>query len=177
MKNHAFIDSNNLYLGIKSLNWEMDYKKLRIYLRDKYDVETAFLFLGYIPGNEKLYKKLEKFGYTIIFKPIVIGYQKGKVITKGNTDAELVLHCAKGLFLKQFKQALIITGDGDFYCLVEELVSQGKLRRLLVPNRRSYSQLLQDFRSETDFLDKLAEKLGTKNAGVALGTNPKGLPR
>lgn len=34
--NFAFIDGNNLNLGIKDLGWPLDYKKLRVYLKEKY---------------------------------------------------------------------------------------------------------------------------------------------
>ncbi|MBU2542149.1 hypothetical protein KJ785_01145 [Patescibacteria group bacterium] len=33
--NFAFIDSQNLHLGISSLGWKLDYKKFRRYLKEK----------------------------------------------------------------------------------------------------------------------------------------------
>lgn len=36
--NYAFIDAQNLYLAIKELGWKIDYKKFRIYLKEKYKV-------------------------------------------------------------------------------------------------------------------------------------------
>ncbi len=53
-KVYAFIDSQNINLGVKSLGWNLDFKRFRIYLKDKYKVEKAFLFLGYIKENDKL---------------------------------------------------------------------------------------------------------------------------
>jgi len=38
---------------------------------------------------------------------------------------------------------VIVTGDGDFHCLVKYLKEQGKLLNLLVPNRYKYSTLLR----------------------------------
>lgn len=51
MKRHiatyAFIDASNLfYGGIKSLGWRIDYKKLRDYLKKKYNVSKIFYFGG-----------------------------------------------------------------------------------------------------------------------------------
>jgi len=47
MKTLAFIDASNLfYGGQKSLGWSIDYKKLREYLSEKYDVEKAYFFGG-----------------------------------------------------------------------------------------------------------------------------------
>lgn len=58
--NFAFIDSQNLNLAILSMNWRVDFKRFRIYLKDKYKVNKAFLFIGYLPGNEKLYTYLQE---------------------------------------------------------------------------------------------------------------------
>ena len=52
MGNYAFIDSQNLYLGIKEQSWELDFARFRVYLDDKFNVSKAFLFIGYVPGNE-----------------------------------------------------------------------------------------------------------------------------
>ena len=56
MNNYAFIDSQNLYIGTKKLGWKIDYKKLRKFLKDKFFIAKAFIFIGYIYKNEKLYK-------------------------------------------------------------------------------------------------------------------------
>ena len=57
--NYAFIDSQNLNLSIQSLGWHLDFARFRIYLREKYKVEKAFLFIGYVEGNEDLYNFLQ----------------------------------------------------------------------------------------------------------------------
>jgi hypothetical protein len=69
MSNYAFIDSQNLYLGIKNLGWKLDYKRFRVYLKDKYNIEQAYLFIGFAHGNENLYMQLQLYGYICIFKP------------------------------------------------------------------------------------------------------------
>ena len=100
-KTFAFIDSQNLNLGTsKSIyrnkkliykGWKLDFKKFRKYLANKFRVEKAFLFIGYIKKNEKLYRRLKSFGYELVFKPTVSD-DEGK--PKGNVDAELVLYAA-----------------------------------------------------------------------------------
>jgi hypothetical protein len=42
--NYAFIDSQNLNLSIKELGWNLDFKRFRIYLQEKYSITKAFLF-------------------------------------------------------------------------------------------------------------------------------------
>ncbi len=47
MKTLAFIDASNLfYGGEKSLGWKIDYQKLLKYLKDKYQISTAYYFGG-----------------------------------------------------------------------------------------------------------------------------------
>lgn len=43
-KNYAFIDSQNLNLGIQKQGWKLNYKKFRVYLHEKYGVEKAYMF-------------------------------------------------------------------------------------------------------------------------------------
>lgn len=155
--NFAFIDSQNLYLGVKSQGWKLDYARFRVYLKDKYHIEKAFLFIGYVMGNEALYTALQKAGYIVIFKP-TLEVKKGKTVKiKGNVDAELVLHSM--IEYPQYVQAIIISGDGDFHCLVEYLVGKKKLLALVVPNRKGFSALLRKFMEYVVFLDELKEKI------------------
>lgn len=62
-KIYAFIDSNNLNLGIKDLGWKLDFKRFRIYLKEKYNISTAYMFIGYVPTNQNLYSFLQKVGF------------------------------------------------------------------------------------------------------------------
>ena len=107
--NYAFIDSQNLNLAIRDQDWELDFKRFRRYLADKYGISKAFLFIGYVPTNQILYTSLQEYGYILIFKlTLVLG--NGKV--KGNVDAELVLHSM--IEYQNYEKAVIVTGDGDF---------------------------------------------------------------
>lgn len=49
MKNHAYIDGANLYTSIGKLGWRLDYKRFRLWLNSKYNVEKAYLFIGMVP--------------------------------------------------------------------------------------------------------------------------------
>lgn len=107
--NYAFIDSQNLNLGVRSLGWKLDWRKFRQYLRNKYNVTKAFTFIGYKAGNEELYTGLQQMGYLVILKP-TLELPDGTV--KGNVDAELVLHTM--IEYKNYQKAIIVSGDGDF---------------------------------------------------------------
>lgn len=159
VNNYAFIDSQNLNLGVLSQGWTLDFARFRVYLKDKYGVSKAFLFIGYLKGNESLYTYLQKVGYICIFKP-TLELPDGQV--KGNVDAELVLHTM--INLPACDQAVIVSGDGDFHCLIEYLIQENKLLALMVPNRHTYSGLLKrkDFvpftRHVTDVRGKVEKK-------------------
>ncbi len=158
---YAFIDSQNLNLGVRDQGWRLDFGRFRVYLKDKYKVDKAFLFIGYVAKNQLLYTQLQKDGYIIIFKPTLEIKKGRKTVVKGNVDAELVLHTM--IELPNYGQAVVVTGDGDFYCLVEHLNKSGKLLRLLVPNERKYSGLLKPFApNKIDFVSHLKAKLEAK---------------
>lgn len=76
---------------------------------------------------------------------------------KGNVDAELVLHTM--IQYNNFDQGVIVTGDGDFYCLVEYLVQHQKLKRLVIPNKYRYSSLLRRYNQYCSFLNGTDQKL------------------
>src|SRR3989338_2999540 len=105
-KVYAFIDSQNLNLGVRSQGWKLDFSKFQVFLKDKFKVAKTFLFIGYIPKYEKLYASLLKAGYKIIYKPVVESSNKYKP-TKGNVDAELVLHTM--IEYPNFQKAIIVS--------------------------------------------------------------------
>ncbi|NIA02391.1 MAG: NYN domain-containing protein [Nitrospirae bacterium] len=157
MKIYSFIDSQNLNLSVQSAGWKIDFTKFRVYLMEKYKVDKAFLFLGYVAGNEEMYTALQEAGYILVFRP-TLKYKNGKI--KGNCDAELVLHCM--IEKNNFDKAIIITGDGDFHCLVEYLKNEKKLHKIGIPNSKAFSALLRKFSSYFFYINKLRDKLELK---------------
>lgn len=156
--NFAFIDGNNLHLTVVNVGWALDYKRFRVYLRDKYHITEAYYFIGKVIGNEKLYSNLKSHGYNLVFKPTLRIPGKGY---KGNCDAELVLEAMKRL--NDYDKAVIVTSDGDFRCLVEYLFSIEKLERVLAPCRDGCSVLLRKAAGvKMDYFDNLREKLAYK---------------
>ncbi len=152
--NFAFIDSQNLNLSIRDQGWVLDYGKFRLYLRDKYAITRAFLFIGYVPLYQGLYTALQKDGYILIFKP-TLKLPNGGV--KGNADADLVLHAM--IEYPNYDQALIVTGDGDFYCLVDYLARNSKLLKLMIPNRFKFSSLFRKMTDNMVFMNDQKGKL------------------
>lgn len=126
-------------------------------LKHKYHVTKAYLFIGYIPSNSNLYRSLQEAGYILIFKPVL--EIKGRAV-KGNVDAELVLHAM--IQYPNYDTAVIVTGDGDFACLVEYLYDRDKLEVVLSPSTQKSILLKKQARERIDFLENLRGKLEHK---------------
>jgi len=156
--NYAFIDGQNLNLSIQELGWKLDFNRFRVYLSERYGVCRAYYFIGFIEGNNDLYTSLQSCGYVLVFKPTLKG-KEGKI--KGNCDADLVLQAM--IDINEYQQAVIVTGDGDFYSLVNYLRKQNKLRCVLVPNIFKYSGLLKKTAQQhIAFMNDLRGKLEYK---------------
>src|SRR3989338_8456082 len=139
--NYAYIDSQNLNLGVQSLGWKLDYKKFRVYLKEKYGVATAYLFIGFIPHFQNLYASLQKDGYILKFKPVLPSKDGSH---KGNVDADMVLQIAV-----------------DFY-------ERGKLEKVISPYFKTCSTLLKSTAKEKlVFIDNLRRKLEYQKKNTA----------
>lgn len=166
--NFAFIDSQNLNLGVQKAGWKLDWKKFREYLRTQHNVTTAYLFIGYMAEHEAMYEQLHESGYLIVLKPTVSlthtetekdpkkNQEEKKPTVKGNIDAELVLYAMKDM--PKYDKAIIVSGDGDFYCLAEYLAEKNRLLAILTPNWQ-YSSLLKPYEKYITRIDQLRQQL------------------
>lgn len=169
-RSYAFIDSQNLNLGIQKMGWKMDWRKFRQYLQNEHNVEKAYMFIGYVADNVAMYEQLHDAGYLIVLKrtlevknPDGEKSENGeapKPMVKGNIDSELVLWAMKEL--QNYDKAVIVSGDGDFFALVEYLDQQQKLLNVMVPNWQ-YSSLLKDYDKYILRLDKMRRQLSYRN--------------
>jgi uncharacterized LabA/DUF88 family protein len=168
--NYAFIDSQNLNLGIRSLGWHVDYKKLRLYLKNKYNVTQAFMFIGHVSNNQELYTELQNAGFNMVFKPTVQYFENDKQTVKGNVDAELVLYAA-AIEYQNYNKAIIVSGDGDFACLLEFLDANHKLLHVLTPNNK-YSKLLIPFARYIVHMSRLRKSIEYKKTSIGDRSKP-----
>lgn len=158
--NYAFIDSQNVHKGIQSLGWFLDWRRFRIYLADKYEVKTAYLFIGFMPEHNNIYDDLQKAGFVLKFKPVL---PNGKDGVKGNVDADLVLQAM--IDYQNYDKAVLVTSDGDFYSLARYLYENGKLEGVLSPHIKTCSSLLRKSARERMFyMNTLAKKIGKRKS-------------
>ncbi len=163
---YVFIDSQNLNVGVQKYGWNMDWRKFRRFLTDEYGATKAYMFIGYVPENEDLYEQMHSAGYMVVLKPTfdmsrprqepTEAESEEKRPVKGNIDADLVLWAMKEM--SNYDQAIIVSGDGDFFSLVEYLEGKGRLLKLLVPNGH-YSQLYNAYDKYIIRLDQLRRQL------------------
>lgn len=131
-KNIAYVDAANLHKGMQNyLGWELDYEKFRIWLKDKYTVERAYIFIGLIPRYNDLYTYLSECGFTLIFKDVVY---KENGEPKGNCDSDLIMQASEDLYEGKLEEAVIVTSDGDYAPLVKKLIEKDALKTILVPS-------------------------------------------
>jgi len=160
---YAFIDSQNLNVGTQKFGWKMNWARFRKWLQDEYGVTKAYMFIGYIPENESLYEQMHEAGFLVVLKPTfdmsrVKPEEKPdadrpdeeKKPVKGNIDADLVLWAMKEM--SSYQKAIIVSGDGDFFSLVEYLESKGRLLHLMTPSGH-YSQLYNKYEKHIVRLD------------------------
>lgn len=153
-----YIDGNNLYRSAKELGFDIDYKKFRGWLRQKYNPEFVYLFIGLVPERAKFYEHLQKCGYILIFKQTVSVGEK----VKGNCDAELVLKAVSDYYTKSFDKCILITGDGDFGCLVEFLKEKNSMHIIIAPDRNKCSFLLRNKTNKILYLNDVYKKFSIR---------------
>ncbi len=141
--NFAFIDGQNLYMGTtksSKKSWRINLKKFRIYLQNKYKVSIAYYFLGYVNEiNRSLYEEIQKTGFVLMFREhnsAMLGKKKG------NVDSDIIFHIMKKMYKKEpFDKIVLVSGDGDYKMLVDFLIEEKKLKKILFPNKKFASAL------------------------------------
>lgn len=131
MKNFAYIDGANLYKAVKELGWRLDYQRFRVWLKEKYNVQKAYLFIGLIPKNKDLYTYLQESGFTLVYKEVTYD---GTGKPKGNCDADLVLQMVRDAYENNYDKAVLVASDGDYAGLVKFLHDKNKLEVVLSPS-------------------------------------------
>ena len=140
MRNIAFVDGQNLHLGTKQEGWQIDHKKFRIYLRDKYIVDEAYYFLGFVDEEHiDIYDSLQRAGFILSFREHS-SVLKGK--KKGNVDCDIVFAVMRKLVLNEaFNKIVLVSGDGNYKKLVDFLIKRDKFEKILFPNGEFASSL------------------------------------
>lgn len=144
MRNIAYIDGQNLYMGTtqREPEWQVDLARFRVYLEKKYHVVRAYYYLGYVETGsvyDRLYEEIQRAGFILVFREhnsAMLGKKKG------NVDTDIVFSIMKRLYLREeFDKVVLVSGDGDYKMLVDFLIEEGRLEKVLFPKQRYASSL------------------------------------
>lgn len=159
----AYIDGPNLHTSTQSLAWKIDYYRFRIHLQETYKVIKPIIFLSYRREHQALYKILQQYGYALVIKPEAEAFAAKN---RDCVDSEIIFNAMRDI--TQYDKAVIVSGNGDLYSLVDYLYKQGKLTRLIVPNYYHYSTVLNKYApNRIDFMNNLQQKLSYQPAVAA----------
>jgi uncharacterized LabA/DUF88 family protein len=146
ISNYAFIDGQNLrYSTAKGDNpWTINLKRFRIYLERKYHVSKAYYFIGYHTSQyEEMYRRIQEAGYILVFRKHSGGMISQK---KGNVDTDIVFAIMRTVAEREpMGKVVLVSGDGDYYKMVQYLIGKDKFARLLAPNEKYMSSLYKTF--------------------------------
>jgi len=159
--NIAFIDGQNLHLWTMSEKWQIDFKRFRIYLKDKFKVEDVYYYLWFLDENEeKLYTRLQKSGFILVFREHNSNMKWKK---KWNVDVDICFEMMRNLIEnKDFDKIILVSGDGDYIKPVKYLIEKWRFKKILFPNKKYSIMSLW-----TDRVKKMiAYKISNKKRGV-----------
>ena len=142
-----FIDGSNLFAAARSLEFDIDYKKLLKVFADKGRLIRAFYYTALIEDQEyspirPLVDWLDYNGYTMVTKPTKeFTDSTGRRKIKGNMDIELAVDLME--MVENIDHAVLFSGDGDFRRLVDAVQFKG-LRVSVVSTVRSQPPMIAD---------------------------------
>ncbi len=158
IKNIAFVDGQNFHMGTVKREidpWRVDLVRFRVYLEQKYNVGKAYYFLGYVQDeNQDLYEEIQSAGFVLVFRhhnQAMIGKKKG------NVDSDIIFHVMKKMYTKEdFEKIILVSGDGDYFILVNFLIEENRFEKILFPNKKFASSLYDKLGSK--YFDSLDSK-------------------
>ena len=153
-----FIDGSNLYAAARSLDFDIDYKKLLRWAAEQGRLVRAFYYTALIENEEyspirPLVDWLDYNGYTMVTKPTKeFVDSQGRRKIKGNMDIELAIDAMEQS--ETVDHLVIFSGDGDFTTLVEALQRKGRKVSVVSTLSTNPPMISDDLRRQADhFID------------------------
>ncbi|MEO1748809.1 MAG: NYN domain-containing protein, partial [Pseudomonadota bacterium] len=162
-----FIDGANLYAAARSLNFDIDYRKLLTYFQGQGYLLRAYYYTALVEDQEfssirPLIDWLDYNGYTVITKAAKeFTDPTGRKKIKGNMDIELAIDAME--LIETIDHAVLFSGDGDFKSLVAALQRKGRKVSVVSSMETSPPMIADDLRRQADHfieLTKLRDAIG-----------------
>ena len=161
-----FIDGANLHAAARSLNFDIDYRKLLNVFKNEGKLIRALYYTALVEDQKNspirsLVDWLDYNGYTMITKPAKeYTDSSGNRKIKGNMDIEISVDAIE--MCDKLDHLVLFSGDGDFRRLVEAIQRRGT-RVTVISTVHSHPPLAADeLRRQADFfieLDDLKEQI------------------
>lgn len=142
-----FIDGANLYATAKALGFDIDYRRLLKEFQGRGYLIRAFYYTTLVENDEyssirPLVDWLDYNGYSVVTKAArEFTDAMGRRRIKGNMDIELTIDALN--LSDKVDQVFLMSGDGDFRPLVEELQRRG-VRVAVVSTVASQPSMVSD---------------------------------
>lgn len=143
----VFIDGANLYAATKSLEFDIDYKRLLEWISSQSRLVRAFYYTALVEDQEfspirPLIDWLDYNGYTMVTKPAKeFTDASGRRKVKGNMDIELAIDMLD--IAEHVDHIVLFSGDGDFRRLVESVQRKG-VRMTVISTVRTHPPMVAD---------------------------------
>ena len=124
-----FLDGSNLYATAKALGFDIDYKRLLAYFRERTRLIRAIYYTALMDEAEysplrPLIDWLDYNGYRVVTKPVKeFTDNAGRRKLKGNMDIELAVDMMK--LAPKLDHIVLFSGDGDFRSLIKAVQDMG----------------------------------------------------
>lgn len=182
----VFIDGANLYAAAKSLEFDIDYKRLLNWISGQSRLVRAFYYTALMEDQEyspirPLIDWLDYNGYTMVTKPAKeFTDHTGRRKIKGNMDIELAIDMME--LADHVDHIVLFSGDGDFRRLLESVQRKGT-RVTVVSTIRTQPPMVADelrrqadhFIDLVDLMEFITRQNNTSQQGAAaVATTPAG---
>lgn len=164
-----FIDGSNLYAAARTLELEIDYKRLLGLFSERGEILRAFYYTALADDQDyspirPLVDWLDYNGFTMVTKPArEFTDANGRKKVKGNMDVEITVDAME--MAAHVDEVVLFSGDGDFRRLLDSLQRQG-IRTTVVSTIKCRPPMVADeLRRQADEfidLDDIASTIGRK---------------
>src|SRR3712207_687405 len=157
----VFIDGANLYAASRTLGFDVDYKNLLAYSRQRSYLVRAYYYTALLETEEysplrPLVDWLGYNGYSVVTKPAKeFADATGRRRVKGNMDIELAVDVLA--LAPHLDHVVLFSGDGDFRRLVEAVQCRGVRVTVISTIRTQPAMIADELRRQADAFFDLAD--------------------
>jgi len=139
LKTYAFIDATNIIYGASNHGWKVDFKKHSYAGVDNENLKQL-----------NFYEKLREFGYLLRLVPVK-KFKDGR--KKADVDSRMTFEMMK--YINEYEKVIVFNGDGDFYWVLEYLLTKKQDIKLIAHTKSTAKELKQLFGGNFTDINKI----------------------